>query len=122
MAENNEQWVFVVDEDLIEKLMGNDSVDSNAKKRPLGVTALSKVLSLQTQGRTQDALKEVERAIEKGETLPEIYATRGHLQFELQRWGDAASSYAKLAEIDANDKTAQYNLGLALEKLERYQD
>ena len=60
MPENN-QHVFFVDDDLIEKLMRGDAVDDkNKKKRPASTSALAKAVSLASEGKLDEAVKELE--------------------------------------------------------------
>ena len=80
MAENKEQQVFFVDDELIERLMRGDSVDDpGKKKRPVSSTALARAVQLASENRLDDAVKELERAAEKGENPVEIQTGLGHL-------------------------------------------
>ena len=50
MAENQDQHVFFVDDDLIERLMRGDVVDDPAKKkRPANSTALARAVQLASE-------------------------------------------------------------------------
>ncbi len=52
--------------------------------------------------------------------MTEITAARAHLQFELQRYDDAAASYARLAALRPQDSDVRSSLGLCLQNLGRY--
>src|SRR5204863_9149201 len=84
--------------------------------------SLGKAVGLHLQGKTEAALKELSSAIEAGENLAELHGAMGHIQFELRRFDDAAKSYLKAAQTDAKHKTASYNRGVCLERLERWPD
>src|SRR5580693_2540605 len=123
MAENKEQQVFFVDDELIERLMRGDAVDDpGKKKRPANSTALARAVQLASENRLDDAVKELERAAEKGENPVEVHTGLGHLRFEQQKWPDAARAYAKVAELEPKHRTAHYNLGLCLERQGKFED
>ena len=98
MAENNEQGVFVVDDELIERLLRGDAPeDSSKKKRPVASSGLAVALKFASEGRLDDAVKELERAASKGESPNEVHTALGHLKFEQQNWAEAANWYRKAA-------------------------
>src|SRR5580692_12706319 len=106
MPESNDPTVFFVDDDLIERLMRGDSVeDPTKKKRPASVSALAKAVALATEGRLDDAVKELERAAERGESPTEVYTGLGHLRFEQNNWEEAARCYGKVAKLDPKHRT-----------------
>src|SRR5580692_2871636 len=111
MAENNDQPVFFVDDELIERLMRGDKVkveDSNQQKRPANVSTLAKAIGLATEGRLDEAIKELERAAENGENPVEVCTALGHLRFEQQNWSEAGECYAKVAALEPKHRTAHY--------------
>src|ERR1700691_3772979 len=115
MPDNNET-VFFIDDDLVERLMRGDTApaDASKKKRPAAVSALASAVKLASDGKLDDAVKELERAANEGENPVDVQNGLGHLRFEQQRWEEAARSYAKVIELDAKHRTAHYNLGLVL--------
>src|SRR5258707_11256235 len=122
MAENNE-GVFVVDDDLIERLLRGDTVeDPSKKKRPIASSALAAAVKLASEGRIDDAVKELERAAAKGESPNEVHTALGHLKFEQQNWSEAANWYRKVTTADAKHRTAHYNLALCLERQGKFAD
>src|SRR5579863_1730432 len=123
MPEMNDQNVFFVDDDLIERLMRGDSVeDPTKKKRPASSTALGRAVALASEGKINEAVKELEQAIERGEDPAEVYTGLGHLRFEQQNWAEAARCYCKVAELDPKHRTAQHNLGLCLERQGKFEE
>jgi len=65
---DNQQHVFFVDDELIEKLMRGDAVDDkNKKKRSANSSALAKAVALASEGKLDDAIKELEEGAKRGE-------------------------------------------------------
>ena len=124
MAENKDQHVFFVDDDLIERLMRGDSVEDPGQEKASGILAraLARAVQLASENRLDDAVKELERAAEKGENPVEVNTGLGHLRFEQQKWNDAARAYAKVAELEPKHRTAHYNLGLCLERQGKFEE
>src|SRR6267143_6945934 len=132
----NDKWAWFSDEDPIPALLKVEPSNSkteavglrldilapDAVKTPAGSASLGKAVALHLEGKTEAALKELSSAIEGGENLAELHAAMGHIQFELQRYDDAAKSYLKAAQADPKSKTASYNRGVCLEKLQRWPD
>jgi hypothetical protein len=93
MADNNET-VFFIDDDLIERLMRGDTApaDPSKKKRPATVSAFASAVKLASDGKLDDAIKELERAASEGENPIDVQNGLGHLRFEQQNWDEAARS------------------------------
>src|SRR5512135_3919999 len=112
MPQNDERALFV-DDELVERLMRGDSPSAKPKTlRPAETTALGNAIKLAAAGRLDDAVKELEGAAARGEKPAEVYSGLGHLRFEQQKWGEAASCYSKVLAAEANNAAAHYNLGL----------
>src|SRR5258708_8018643 len=88
----------------------------------IGPTALAGSGALHMEGKRKEALRELNTAIEAGEEGPEILAAKGHIQFELEQFEDAARTYEKLLEVVPRHATANFNLGICYEKLGRWQE
>src|SRR5580658_8112373 len=83
---------------------------------------LARAVSHYIQGDSEQALEALEGA-EAGaneSSLTEITAARAHLQFELQRYDQAAANYARLAVLRPQDSDVRSSLGLCLQNLGRY--
>src|SRR6266404_1451642 len=118
-----ENTVFFVDDDLIERLMRGDTVDDpTKKKRQASSSALAKAVTLASEGKLDDAVKELEAAAQRGESPAEVYTGLGHLRFEQQNWSEAARCYAKVAELEPQHRTAHYNRGLCLERQVKFEE
>ena len=57
---------------------------------------LAKAVSLHLEGKRPEALKELNGAIENGDQSAEVFAAKGHIQFELEQYDDAVRTYEKL--------------------------
>src|SRR4051812_49162726 len=84
--------------------------------------ALARSVSLHLEGKHKEALKELNTAIESGEESPEIFAAKGHIQFELEQYAEGISSYEKLLSQAPRHTTAHFNIGLSYEKLGRWNE
>ena len=124
MADTNET-VFFIDDDLVERLMRGDTAPSDQtsatkKKRPAEVNALAAAVKLASDGKLDEAVKDLERAESQGENPVEVQTGLGHLRFEQQKWDEAAGSYSQVVELEPKHRTAHYNLGLTLRWREKF--
>ena len=123
MAQANEQHVFFVDDELVERLMrGDGPLAAGKKSRPAATTALGKAVELAEAGRLDEAIAELEGAASRGGDPIEIHTAMGHVRFEQQQWEQAAACYAKVTALNAKHPTAHYNLALALERQEKFDE
>jgi len=67
MEEIRDQWLWVVDDQLIQTLVRDDRVEPSEPKRSVQSPALARALALNSEGKTEAALREVQKAIESGE-------------------------------------------------------
>src|SRR5690606_13967858 len=81
-----------------------------------------KAVSLHLEGNLEQALEELNAAIENGEKGAEVYAAQGHVLFELGRFEEAAAAYQQLVELTPNHPTADFNLGICYEKLGQWEE
>src|SRR5579863_7208887 len=84
--------------------------------------ALARSVSLHLEGKRKEALRELNTAIEAGEETAEVFAAKGHIQFELEQYEDAIKTYEKLLGVAPRHPTANFNLGICYEKLGRWQE
>src|SRR5579871_2029761 len=121
MSDVTDRWLWVIDEQLVHALIREDVVEPEAPKRQAG-SALANVVALQSDGRTADAAAEAVRAIENGESTPDLWWARGQLEFELGHWEDARASYSELLKQVPEHRAANFNIALCFYKLRRYED
>ncbi len=91
-------------------------------KPPKTPQCLVKAIVLHMEGKLEEAIKELQRAIKAGEKSADVYAALGHLQFEVGRFDQAAESYALVVEREPLHRTCHYNLAVCLEKIGRHKD
>ena len=77
--------------------------------------ALAKAVSLHLDGNREQALQELDLLLEKGGANAEVWAARGHVQFELGQYDEAAESYAKLLELVPEHNTGRLHMALCLQ-------
>src|SRR5580704_10373902 len=82
--------------------------------------ALGRSVSLHLEGKRKEALKELNSAIESGDETAEVFAAKGHIQFELEQYDDAIKTYERLLAIAPRHSTAHFNLGICYEKIGRW--
>jgi tetratricopeptide (TPR) repeat protein len=122
MEKTSDQWLWFVDDQLVEALARTDVLEAASEKRPIQSSTLAKVLALNMDGKTEQALREIREAIDGGEDLPELAWTKAHLEFQLGHFENALEDYKKVLEKQSNHKAATYNAALCLEKLKRYEE
>src|ERR1035437_6251985 len=117
MFQDKGQQVFFIDDELIERLLRGDTAPVPAKQqRPASSSSLATAVALASEGQLDDAVRELEGALERGENAVEVHSGLGHLRFEQQNWSEAERHYAKVTEQKPKHPTAHYNLGLCLER------
>ena len=55
-------------------------------------------------------------AIEGGEETPEVFAAKGHIQFELEQFDDAIKTYERLLTLAPRHQTANFNARASTKK------
>ena len=105
---------------------GTDSLRP-VEVNPRGQTAtpsryLARAVSLHLDGKPEEALKELQRAIAKGERTAEVCSAMGHIQFELGQFEGGANSYRELLQLEPQHPTGWFNLAVCLERLGRWQE
>src|SRR3974390_2926713 len=96
MEKNNDQWLWFVDNELVDALARTDVLDATAEKRPVQPSTLANVRALNMDGKTEQALREIREAIDGGESLPELVWTKAHLEFQLSHFENALEDYQKV--------------------------
>jgi tetratricopeptide (TPR) repeat protein len=96
---------------------------NEAKKAPKPSPGVIKAVALHAEGKLEEAIKELQRGM-KGVAQPplDMYATLGHLQFELGRFDAAAEAYREVLKREPLHNTCHYNLAVCLEKTGRHKD
>ena len=89
---------------------------------PVASSGLAAAVALATDGKLDEAVRELEGALARGENPSEVQSALGHLRFEQQKWSEAQGHYAKVAEQEPKHPTAHYNLGLCLERQSKFEE
>ena len=79
-------------------------------------------VSLHLEGKRKEALKDLGDAIDSGLQDAELYSARGHVQFELEMFDEAARSYTRLLELAPDHLSGIFNLAVCYEKLGRWEE
>ena len=95
---------------------------AETKKQGAVSAFLARAVALHLEGKRQEALQELQNAVQAGEDSPEVHSAKGHLLYELNRFEEAADSYLRLLELVPNHPTANFNLAICLEKLGKWND
>ncbi len=126
---DNEKWVWFTEDDPISDLIGRslDTVSEHdlkveeappAAPKKAGSAGLVTAIKLHLEGKTEEALQELERAAAAGEAPADVYSAMGNLHFGLGRFEKAGDCYREILVNEASHKTANYNLAVCLEKIE----
>jgi tetratricopeptide (TPR) repeat protein len=79
-------------------------------------------VALHLEGKAEEALAEIERALKAGEQQPEVYAAAGYLYYERKQFPEAAAAYRKLVELQPDSATGWFNLAASLQALEKWEE
>ncbi|HET8547298.1 MAG TPA: tetratricopeptide repeat protein, partial [Bryobacteraceae bacterium] len=112
MADNNE-WLWEVEDEPVDTALRAESAAEGPLKAWQSEDAV-KGARLHLAGRSDEAMKVLTAAAGKNEHLAEIYAVLGQIQFEKQKYADAAATFAKLTDVEPRHRTAYYNHGVCL--------
>ena len=70
-------------------------------KTAFSAAEVIKAVPLHLQGKSDEAIEELKRGVQKGLFLSELYSTLGQIYFEKKRYEEAADAYSKLAATRA---------------------
>jgi tetratricopeptide (TPR) repeat protein len=83
---------------------------------------LAKAVSLHLRGNTGQALLQLPDTPPPGGLAAEVYSARGHLQLEMQAFGDAARDFSRLLELQPESASAQYHLAHCFQQQNSWED
>src|SRR5580704_13996030 len=90
---------------------------SVARQNGRALRHFAKAVTLHLKSDREGALAELDATEEYGGDAAQVNAARGHIQFELKRFEDAACSYSRLCEIDPQNSETRFLLGLCYHNL-----
>ena len=120
MAENDDQWLWFDDEENEQSPLQVVTGSTDGKTAATSAEVV-KAVELHLAGKTDEALRELKRAIDIGKSLPEIYPVYGQICFELKKYDDAAAMFGNLS-VGTPAQDRFYNQGVCLEKCGRYKE
>ena len=120
MAENDDQWLWF-DDDENEQSPLQVVTGSTDGKTAATSAEVVKAVELHLAGKTDEALRELKRAIDSSKSLAEIYPVYGQICFEIGKYDDAAAMFGNLILLERRHKTGFYNQGVCLEKCGRFE-
>src|SRR3954454_2204687 len=109
MAENDDQWLWESDDEPSDSPMRYEESVVQASSTPVASAEVVKEVSLHLSGKTDEALAELKRGLEKNLQPAEVHSTMSQMLFEKQRFQEAADSYSKLVGVAPGHKTGHYN-------------
>jgi protein O-GlcNAc transferase len=85
--------------------------------RPGAQSQIDAALALRSVGRLEEALRALANPYESS---PYLYTIRGEIEFSLGHYAEAALSYFAVVHSEPDDARAHYNLGLCLQRADRW--
>lgn len=119
MSQKNDQWTWYVDESLVEALLKDDGPAGMTARRP-SPEAVGRALSMHADGRSEEAIAELQASVERGQDVAEALSAMGHIFFGQRKFEEAAARYAKAGESDPKHRTAHFNAAVSLERMRRF--
>jgi len=90
---------------------------------PAAASALfGRAVALHLEGKAEEALVQIERALDAGESQPDVYAAAGYLRYEHKQFEQAAAAYRRLVEIAPENATGWFNLAATLQALGKWEE
>src|SRR3954465_13419679 len=121
MAENDNEWLWFDEDERVQTPLRMDDASPQMDKSAVSAAEVVKAVPLHLQGKSDEAIEELKRGLQKGLFLSEIYSTLGQIYFEKQRYAEAADTFGKLAAAEPKHRTANYNLAICVEKAGKIQ-
>lgn len=118
MTRDSDQWLWFIDDELVQECLSVDRFESHANKRASIHPALTEAVQLHLDGAANKALGALTAAVSEGDVDALLLA--GQIHAELKRFDEAAKDYARLAELCPSHRVASFNQGLCLAKLRQY--
>ena len=83
----------------------NGSEPAHGGSQQVTSQLFARAVSLHLEGRGDEALVELDRALRGGEKRGEIYSAIGYIRYERKQYDEAAAAYRRLLEIEPNHAT-----------------
>src|ERR1700688_1982994 len=95
-----------------QKRWANGAAESNVATQPATSQLFARAVSLHLDGRGDEALVELERALKGGEKRAEIYSAIGYIHYERKQFEEATAAYRRLIELEADHPNGSFKLWL----------
>src|SRR3954453_16869533 len=92
-----------------------NGADPSVAPQPVPSHLFARAVSLHLDGRGDEALVELERALRGGENRAEIYSAIGYIHYERKQFEEATAAYRRLIEHEADHPNGSFNLALCLQ-------
>src|ERR671928_1588044 len=96
-----------------------NGADSAAASQAATSQLFARAVSLHLDGRGDEALVELERALRGGDKRAEIYSAIGYIHYERKQYEEATGAYRRLIELEPEHPNACFNLALCLQATEQ---
>src|SRR5712671_1123395 len=105
-----------------QKRWANGAAESNVATQPATSQLFARAVSLHLDGRGDETLVELERALRGGEKRAEIYSAIGYIHYERKQFDEATAAYRRLIELDSDHPNGCFNLALCLQATEQWKE
>src|SRR5260370_30021361 len=105
-----------------QKRWANGAAESSVATPPATSQLFARAVSLHLDGRGDEALVELERALRGGEKRAEIHSAIGYIHYERKQFEEATAAYRRLLEIDSDHPNCCFNLALCLQATEQWKE
>src|SRR5207248_6118061 len=99
-----------------------NGADSSVATQPATSQLFARAVSLHLDGRGDEALVELERALRGGEKRAEIYSAIGYIHYERKQFDEATAAYRRLLELETDHANGSFNLALCLQATEQWKE
>src|SRR5437588_9175493 len=105
-----------------QKRWANGAADNSVATQPAASQLFARAVSLHLDGRGDEALVELERALRGGEKRAEVYSAIGYIHYERKQYDEATAAYRRLLELDSEHPNGGFNLALCLQATEQWKE
>src|SRR5438132_4520363 len=99
-----------------------NGADSSVATQPATSQLFARAVSLHLDGRGDEPLVELDRALRDGEKRAEIYSAIGYIHYERKQFDDATAAYRRLLELEPEHPNGGFNLALCLQVAEQWKE
>src|SRR5258707_13686318 len=99
-----------------------NGADLSVATQPATSQLFARAVSLHLDGRGDEALVELERALRGGEKRAEIYSAIGYIHYEGKQFDQATAAYRRPIELDFDHPNSALKLGFWLQAKEKWKE